>query len=233
MKRDNIIKILCVLLIVGIIVLVSKYVTNLNTSKLENHKFYQYFGGRKVEYSGNLEISKKNNGITKLQVENINLELDSTPVYYLDAENKILLPEDMAVIFPNKNGTMQRVTHFSTLQLKNNICYLQYEQKEKQLKNAFLFDGNDLYIFIEPITLKVGEQAYQLSAFSYVIVDYRQTVEIYQKQEDTYQIIEYNQGDVKAISTNYEINLSIDSLKYEGKEQLLLKKIEILNSFQW
>ncbi len=234
MKKDGIIKIIFVFVMMAVIVIIAKYISNLNTNKLEEHQFYQYFGGRRVEYKGNLEISKQNNGITNLQMEDVKIELDSTPIYYQDIENKLLLPEDMAIVFPVDEGNMQRVNHFSAVQLEDNIPYIQYEGYKKQVRNSFLFDGNDLYIFLEPVTLTVGEQTYELSRLSYAIVSYRQTVEIYQKQEDKYTIIEEaNYGDVTAKTEAYEINLSTDSLKYQEKEQLLLKKIEILRSFEF
>ncbi len=229
MKKDNVIKIIFVIIMIAAIIFAAKYISNLNTTSLEEHEFYQYFGGRKVEYTGSLEISKENNGITNLQMEDVKIELDSTPIYYKDIENKMLLPQDMAIVFPLDKGTMKRVNHFWTVQLESNIPYLQYEKSKQLVENAFLFDGKDLYIFLEPTTLIVGEERYELSPLSYAKVSYRQSVEIYQKQEDTYTTIEdANYGNVTAQTEDYEINLSTDSLKYQEKEQLLLKKIDVL-----
>ena len=163
----------------------------LNTTKLEQEQFYQYFGGRKVEYTGTLEISRKNDGITNLKMDDINIELDSTPIYYAEEENKILLPQDMAIVFPENQGQMQKITHFSTIQLEENIPYLQYENNRQSIENGFIYDGNDLYIFLTPTTLLIGDNTYELSPLSYVIVTYRQSVEIYENTSDTYEIIEY------------------------------------------
>lgn len=234
MRKDSLIKIILVLLMIGLIIFVAKYISKLNTNKMETHELYQYFGGKKVEYKGNLEISRQSNGIAKLQIEDIKIELDSTPIYYQDIENKILFPQDMAIVFPMNNGNMQKINYFSTVELKDNRTYLQYEEKEASIKNAFLFDGADLYVFLEPVTLTVGEETYELSALSYVIVNYRKEVEFYQKNEDKYTIIEEaNYGNVTAKTSSYEINLSTDSLTYSGREQLLLKKIDILSSFDF
>lgn len=234
MQRDNIIKIIFVIIMIITIIFVARYISKLNTTSLEEHQFYQYFGGRKVEYKGKLEISKENNGITSLQMKDVKIELDSTPIYYQDIENKILLPEDMAIVFPLNKGTMQRVNYFWNVQIESNIAYLENEKNKKSVTNAFLFDGKDLYIFLEPTTITVGEEIYELTPLSYVKVNYRETVEIYQKQEDIYTIIEEaNYGNIIAKTSEYEINLSTDALKYQEKEQLLLKKIEALPIFEF
>ncbi len=191
MKKDNIVKILFVLVGIAVIVAVSIYIGSLNTTKLEEEQFYQYFGGRKVEYTGTLEISRKTNGITSLKTNDIYIDLDSTPIYYKTEENKLLFPQDMAIVYPENQGQMQKITHFSTIQLEEEIPYLQYENNKQSIENSFLFDGNDLYIFLEPTTIVVGENSYELSPLSYAYVSYRQIVEIYEKASDTYEIIEY------------------------------------------
>lgn len=191
MKKDNIVKILFVLVGIAVIVAVSIYIGSLNTTKLEEEQFYQYFGGRKVEYTGTLEISRKTNGITSLKTNDINIDLDSTPIYYKTEENKLLFPQDMAIVYPENQGQMQKITHFSTIKLEEDIPYLQYENNKQSIENSFLFDGNDLYIFLEPTTIVVGENSYELSPLSYAYVSYRQIVEIYEKASDTYEIIEY------------------------------------------
>lgn len=191
MKKDNIVKILFVLVGIAVIVAVSIYIGSLNTTKLEEEQFYQYFGGRKVEYTGTLEISRKTNGITSLKTNDINIDLDSTPIYYKTEENKLLFPQDMAIVYPENQGQMQKITHFSTIKLEEDIPYLQYENNKQSIENSFLFDGNDLYIFLEPTTIVVGENSFELSPLSYAYVSYRQIVEIYEKASDTYEMIEY------------------------------------------
>lgn len=190
MKKENIVKFIFMLLGIAVIIIAAIYIGSLNTTKLEEEEFYQYFGGRKVEYTGTLEISRKNNGITSLKINDINIDLDSTPIYYKTEENKMLFPQDMAVVFPENQGLMEKIIHFSTINLEENIPYLQYENNKQSIENSFLFDGNDLYIFLEPTTIVIEDQTYELSPLSYVMVTYRQTVEIYEKASDTYEIIE-------------------------------------------
>ena len=54
---------------------------------------------------------------------------------------------------------------------------------------------------------------------------------IYNKQQDSYSIIE-TQEDIYAKTADYTINMSIDSINYKDKDQLLIKKIEYLQNIE-
>lgn len=229
MKRENIFKTLMVLVLIALIVVVSVYIIRLDTEEIENHSFYQYFGGRKVEYEGALTITQKQ-GITQLQLQNANIQLDSTPVYYEDVENQVLFPQDMALVIPTQNGQMYKINRFTNVYQKDDIIYAEYRDNQNELTNSFIYDGNDLYFFIQNTVLTVDETSYEIPPLSYVIVSYQNSVEIYNKQQDTYQIIPTTSTNVTATTDQYSINLSLDSMKYGEKEQLLLKRVDTLKS---
>ena len=229
MKKENIFKILMVLVLIALIVVVSVYIIKLDTEEIENHSFYQYFGGRKIEYEGALNITQKE-GITQLQLQNANIQLDSTPVYYEDIENQVLFPEDMALVIPNQNGQMYKINRFTNVYQKDDIIYAEYRDDQNELTNSFIYDGNDLYFFIQSTVLTVDGTNYEIPPLSYVIVSYQNSVEIYNKQQDTYEIIPSTSTNVTASTDQYSINLSLDSMKYGEKEQLLLKRVDTLKS---
>lgn len=234
MKKDKIIKFLFVIIMLAVIIIAAVYISKLSKTTLENHEFYQYFAGRKVEYTGELEMSRENNGISNLKMNDITIQLDSTPVFYKDIDNRIILPEDMAVVSPSEQGKMQRITYFSEIQIKDNIAYLEYQNKKQSLEQNFLFDGNNLYVFLQETEITIGEQTFKMSPLSYAIVTYRESVEIYQKSEDTYHIFEdVNIGNVMAKTEKYSINMSNDSLILGEKEQLLLSSIQNLPNIEW
>lgn len=234
MKKDKIIKFLFVIIMLAVIVIAAVYISKLSKTSLDNHEFYQYFAGRKIEYSGEIEINRENQGISNLKMNDVTIQLDSTPIYYKDIENRMILPEDMAVVSPSEQGKMQRITYFSELQIKDNIAYLEYQGKKQSLEQDFLFDGNNLYIFLQDSEITIGEQTYNMSPLSYAIVTYRESVEIYQKSEDTYHVFEdVNIGNVMAKTEDYSINMSNDSLIIGEKEQLLLSSIQNLPNIEW
>lgn len=229
MRKNKVLAIVAIVLFIGILLLVGFSIEKLNSQIIEQHSFYQYFAGQKYEYEGGFKLSRKNE-ITELVTNDVQVNLDSTPVYYIDIPDKVLLPEDMAIVFPTRVGMMYKINHFSNIYYDINTAYLEEEQADKALNNSFLFDGEDLYFFLTEETLTVGEDVYNLSPLSYVICT-QNTVEIYQKDEDKYTIKE-NIESVTASATDYTINLNTDSILTEETEQLLIKNITTLKNFE-
>ena len=230
MKKSQIISIIAIVLFIIALLIIGGSFKKMNTTTLEEHSFYQYFLGKKFTYDGQLELTRKKD-ITQLKTKDIEVELDSTPVYYTDVENKVLFPEDMSIIFPMQNGLMYKINHFANIKFDTETCYLEGTQN-KALNNAFLYDGQDLYFFLEETNIKVGTEEFKLSPLSYVISRYKDQTEIYQKDIDKYTIIDNKSKEVRASTKNYEINLNTDSIKNENKEQLLIKNKEQLKLYK-
>ena len=100
----------------------------------------------------------------------------------------------------------------------------------RKLEDAFLYDGDSLYFFIENTTLTVNGLEYKLPPLSYANVKYKGYVEIYNYDTDEYEYIESVDTDVIAKTNKYSINLSIDSVQCEGMEQLLITRIKNLQN---
>ena len=231
MKRDNIIKLVLFLVIIVVIAAVILLINVLNTDKLENHSFYQYFMGNKYTYEASLKITRKY-GVTELICKDMQVNLNSIPIYYVDVDNKIIFPEDMAIVLPTNNGLMRKVPRFAKIQREETTIYLEMGNDKRTIDKAFFFDGNDLYFFIEHTTIYVDDEEYELSPLSYVIVRYNEGVEIYNQSNDEYEVIETVDKNVTAKTDSYEIKLSIDALKREDEEQLLIRKIDMLQNLE-
>lgn len=234
-RRSKIITSSIVAALILIIVIVMIILGNLNSTKTENHDFYQWFVGQKVEYKGELTFTRKE-GLTELKATDRNVTLDSTPVYYADEKNKVIFPEDMAIVFPNNNGMMYRINHFADLIEENGSIYLETNSATKtnksKLEKAFLYDGQDLYFFIDRTTISVNGTNYELSPLSYVIVRYKQNVEIYNYEKDEYKVIDTSDTqDAKIITDTYTVNMAVDSLQTADKDQLLIKGLSFLKQY--
>lgn len=225
-KRDTVKGLLLIMLLIIIIVVVIIYFVNINTEKTQSEEFYQYYSGKRIDYEGILKISKIGD-ITELQSKDRNIQIDSTPIYYKNERNKVLFPENMAKVTPIDNGRMTKINRFSNIYRNQESIYLQSQNKNEIIENSFLYDGADLYFFIEPITLIVNDQEYQLSPFSYIIATYKDSVEIYNYGKDEYNII-LTDGEVIAKTKEYTIDTTFDTIKYGDKDQLLLKNINSL-----
>ena len=231
-KKDIIIKCIGVVAIITVIIIAYNIVKNLQIlNTVKEHEFYQYLMGKKVEYKGIVKMEKKND-ITELTTTDGTINLDSTPIYYKDEINKAILPENMAIAFPMQNGELNRINSLSTIYVDYGRVYVQKGELNKELYDAFLYDGNDLYFFIENTTITINGKDYTLPPLSYANVTYQGYIEIYNYDKDEYIYIEKSNNDVIAKTDKYTINLTVDSMQYEGNDQLLLKRIKNLTDLK-
>lgn len=228
LRKENLLKIFLVMILIVIICITAKYIKKLNTENIENHNFYQYIAGRKIEYEGALKISAKGE-ITELNCTNMNIQLDSTPLYYNDQENKAMFPENMEIVIPNENGQVYKINRFSNIYMIDNVAFLEYRKKIKEMPDSFIYDGSNLYFFMDEATLKVEGKTYKISPLSYVVANNKNSIEIYNKREDKYKMIQTEEQGI-VTTKDYTINVSLDTIKYGDKEQLLLKKIDELQA---
>lgn len=233
-KKEIIIKFITIIAIITVIIIAYNFISNLQTMKIsvEEHEFYQYVMGDKVEYKGSLKIERKND-ITEITSEEGSIYLTSIPVYYNDGLNKSILPEDMAIAFPMSNGALYKVNGLSTIYIDyDGTVYLEKGDLKKELYDTFLYDGNDLYFFVENTTVTINETEYKLPPLSYINATYKGYVEIYNYDTDEYTYIEQVDDNIIAKTNKYTINLTIDSMQYEGNDQLLLKRIKNLMNLE-
>lgn len=230
MKKGSIIGIIAILLFAVVLFMVGKYENKLNVAEnVESHEFYQYFGDRKYVYKMGITLSREND-ITKVSLGDVELGLDSTPIYYNDIQNKVLFPENMAIVFPNQSGVMYKIGRFSNIFYDTDTAYLENRKEKIPLHHAFLFDGQDLYFFLEDVTLKYGEEEHKLSPLSYVICN-QDSIEVYVKDKDEAFTVEEMPKNIEAYTEDYVINLKSDSIQMGEKEQLLIKNKNVLKSF--
>lgn len=228
MKNSKLITILSVILLSILIMIVAAIIQNINTETIETEMFYQYYGGKKVTYEGTITLENKSS-ITQISDKDGVIELDSTPLYY---ENKdmVIFPQNMAAVYPMRNGQMRKVNRFSKIKKEDETIYVENTLEKKSIGNLFLFDGQDLYFFIEETEIVIGADRYQLSPMSYAIAEYNGDIEFYDKKSDQYTIISGNYKDVRAETEDYTIILSQDVIQYDEKEQLLIRQIEKLDN---
>ena len=205
---------------------------------LSGQTYYQYFNGIEQEYSGKMDVVQKDDE-TQLILENGQVVyLDSTPMYYKNILGKSLLPKEMELVVPD-SGTY-KLNKFTNVIEENNKIKLKKlnSSKTKDIDNGFLFDGNDLYFFLDDTTITVGNKDYELPALSYAIVNYKTNVELYNYDTNEYTIIQDEESlksDVTATnkSKNYTINMSLDSLKTDKSNQLLITNINNLREYDY
>lgn len=238
-KRKNSIRsvltnIIMILIIGNIIFAAISFVRTLNTIITKDYNFYTYIGDHKVEIKGTIEFNRKNNEATSIKTEgnDFSYQVDSTPLYYENEKGKCLFPQEVAFCYPIQNGRIAKIPSFSTASVQGTQGYVTINNSTHQVQNGFIYDGKDLYFFVEDVTLIIGNDKYELGPLSYIKARYNDEAEIYDYSEDKLIIVNTQEKDVRVENKNYNINLNTDSLSINGIEQLLLNdfsKIDIMN----
>ena len=197
-----------------------------NYREEEIKQVYQYFYDTKYEYD--LTISKnRKKEIVDIKSKNIDINFDSTPIYYKD-KDIVILPQNMSIVMPTISCAEYLSKQYSYITYENNIYTLTTNKYNNKLNHYFLYDGNDLYFFIEPVTLTINNEKIELSPFSYVIAIYNNYISYYDKKTDTFKTITITSDNSTVENNYYSINISTDTLNYQGTNVILTSDIEKL-----
>ncbi len=220
--------IIVIILLIILIIIGTKTKKNLNTVRIENQNMYQYLDEVKVTYDTTLTLESDNN-ITKMEIGEEKEVVDNLPLYY-SGEDTLLLPSRMAVIFPLNNNMQKSIPALTVLDAQSSLYkILKYRNNTYDLENAFLYDGNDLYLFIEPTKLVLDDKEINLQPLSFVVYNNLTGYVSYYNYGQEASMVEVKKNCL-AKTTNYTINLKIDGLASSSDYKLLAKNLDILNS---
>ena len=236
-KRKSIIIIVSLVVVLcGVITffILRHFYNKSNSISFENYGVYQYFSGKKYNYTG--KATYENGKISSISDAGEKIEIGDNPIYYQSVDNECIIPITMGLFFLNNKGMNYRINYFSKLVLEmsegKEMALVSYNDNKKYMEDAFLYDGRDTYVFPYSIELNVEGKTYKLSPLSYVVVNYKDSVEIYNKAADEYTFIDDIKKDVIATFNDYKINLSTDMIMYEDGDRLLIKNVGKLNLYE-
>lgn len=220
---------LALILVIFIAFLIYYKVSILNNiTKETTEPVYQYFQGKRYNYNAIITTNRRNI-IIDLKTSDYDIEYDATPIYYKD-KKRVIFPKDMSVIMPTLNCSEYLSLGYSELIYTKKNYNLKTKNYNGKLGHYFLYDGNNLYFFIEETTLIIGNEKIKLTPLSYVIASPNQTITYYNKESDIYQTIEANTDTTTVENDYYKIYPTRDTLDYYGENVLLTSKIDELNT---
>lgn len=191
-------------------------------------KVYQYFSGKKYEYKANV-VKNRKDVVVEFNPIGMDINLDSTPIYYSKSD-VVLFPKDMSVIMPTLSCAEYLSSGYSYITYSKGIYTLTTNKYDGKLNHYFLFDGKDLYFFIEPVTLKVGSNVIELSSYSYLSTANRGYISYYDKKNDSYTTLEIDDDDSYISNDYYKVYVSRDTIDYQGTNVILTADLKELNS---
>ena len=194
----------------------------------KEEKVFQYFYDKKYEYSATVSKNRKD-VIVDFKPIGVTVSLDSTPIYLSDGK-EVIFPSDMSVVMPTMSCAEYLSKGYSYITFKDNVYMLTTNRYHKKLNHYFLYDGLDMYFFIEDVTLKVNGEEIKLSPYSYIISKYNSYLSYYDKESDTYKTLTVGNSGIQVSNDYYTIIVDKDVIDYNGTNVILTSNISKLNT---
>ena len=220
--------------IIFLLVIFIAFITYYQISVHDNHTYdteenvYQYFYDKKYEYQ--LIVGKNKKGvIKKIEPMDIKIDMDSTPIYF-SKEDTVIFPRDMSVVMPTLSCAEYLTKGISYITYNKGVYNLVTEKYNNRLNHYFFYDGNDMYFFIESVTLHINKDTIKLSPYSYIIAHYNKSLSYYDKSNDIYKTIEIGNHDIYIENDYYKVLVDRDIIDYQGTNVILRSDFTGLNT---
>ena len=198
-----------------------------NYTKENEEKVYQWLYDQKYEYTGTVSTNRRNE-IVKFIPKDLDIHLDSTPIYY-QKKDKIIFPSNMSVVMPTLNCAEYLANKYSYVVVKEENNILVSEKYNNRLGHYFLYDGYDLYFFLDEVKLTINDTKIVLSPLSYLIAKSGKYISYYDKKTDTFKTINKTYNNITAETNYYKVNVITDTVDYFGTDVILTGRINELN----
>lgn len=191
---------------------------------------YQYFNDRRFGYPAGTKLELKENEIT-LKAGNSSASADTTPIYYAEKE-ELVTTRNMSYVNP-RTGEERYLPIFTTL-YKNadgQVC-IRKNKKELVLDGGFLFDGQDTYVFLDPVTLNYAGRKYEAAPFSFAVVTMDGDTRTYLYGTEDYSVDNVLSDSIFANEEEYgyQVHLKYDTMKMTtGGDKLLFVEPGLLD----
>lgn len=206
-------------LVAALVVFLLIFARSVTDYKLKESVSQHYVGSTFDLPMGKLHINDE--GSTELVSGESRAELSSLPLYS-NSRDAVIVPTDMVYYDPTHN-IKSRVDHFSELELTNGTTKIINGRRSIDLASGFLYDGEDIYLFLQPVTLKYNNYTIELDALSYIEVNRDLNISWYNYETGE------NETDtaLTAVSIrpklgDYTIQLISDSLELDNGNKILL-----------
>ena len=196
-------------------------------TKEETGQFYQYFYGQRYDYEGVVSTNRRDE-IVDFKTDDYDIKFDSTPIYYKN-KDKVIFPSDVSVVMPTLNCAEYRAGKYSYITKSKDNYIMTSKKYNDRMGRYFIYDGEDMYFFLDEVTLTVGKREIKLSPLSYVIARYNDYVYYYDKKTDVAESIKVDHDDSFVKNDYYKIFVSLDNIDYFGTNVILSTKIDDLN----
>ena len=150
------------------------------------------------------------------------------PLYYTE-KNAVLTPRPL-VYCDSRSLNYNLLPVFSDIKIaENGNIVMSDKRSEAAVSSGFLYDGKDIYIFLEPVTLRVNGYQFELSRLSYVEAQYGGMVTVFDYETRGFYSEELKDEPLAYdTSKNFEIHLLSDEVENSLGRFLIFSSPDLL-----
>lgn len=192
----------------------------------------QYYAGNAYSFSNGTVFERDSEKGTVVDAgDGLKVQVGGLPVYMPDS-GRIMLP-DSAIYYNPRTGAFGCLPYFTELSMSNggNVSAVR-DGKSISLDAGFIYDGGNVYLFLEPVTVSFNNYSIELPALSYIEADYRGEVMLFNYSDKSF-FSEASAGPVTAVAGNGDYTVSLYGDSYTGSDgstYLLFTEAEVLDS---
>ena len=191
-----------------------------NYRNKQEEQVYQYFGSTKYEYDAIITYNLKK-VIVDIASTKGPINHNSVPIYIKD-KDKVIFPKEIVIAFPLKGGSQYKLYDFSVYEKIKNDNMITTGTDTSKYDFFFLFDGEEVYFFPEPVTLNIDDKEYtRLGSMSFIKIVDGNTLSYYDKENDKSESLEIGGKKITVSSEDINVNLSEQSFQSLGSKILL------------
>ncbi len=212
------------ILLLLLVLLVYWYVDGISAYKPKS-EVHQFMGGMEFEYGEDTIFRENSGSIVATDGDDKRFIVD-TPLLY-KGETKLTIPVDMLLMMPLQGTKLYRITHFTTITETDGKVVYTLDKKKAEGHGGFMYDGEDLYIFLDPTTINIGNTIeIELPPLSYAKVKYGQYVDYHNSETDENQYIAISEfSDVRARGKGFDLGLTNDVIYLDEQEAMLYSAV--------
>lgn len=220
---------LAIILFVVVLVMALIHKNQINQVRIEGIPLYTWVNEERLDYGEDELVFERINDDTTLTIDGLKQEHISSIPYYYNDERKVLFPQEMNIIQPRvNNGQQNRLPTLSTIDGTGPEIMVAFADKKITLGSAFLFDGSDVYFFINPMEITIDGDTIKTSEMTLVTYNFNHELYIYDYNSGEARYIEGVKS-VQAKTDKYSVNLVTDTFEINAKSRLLVTNVGVLD----
>jgi hypothetical protein len=177
-------------------------------------------------------VMQRADGASTILYDTVRRDAVNLPIYYAE-ERTLVLPCDMVYYDPRGN-VGAKMDYFTELRYDGSGGVTAARGgAARALDAGFLYDGEDTFVFLEPMRVRFNGYEIELSAMSYAEAVYDGSVTLYDRESGEF-TMEAPKGSAVCESAggDYTVSLLSDYFeKADGSRLLLFTKPELLDSY--